>query len=243
MRCEVTEDPEELARRVAGLVCRAVEAKTGAVLGLATGTTPLGLYAELAALARAGTADLRGVTGFAVDELHGVPRSHPATNSSYFAEHLAGVPLRALHVLDSESADPETECAHFRWLIEAAGGINLMVLGIGANGHIAFNEPGARFDARAGLVALTETSRRVYAPAFGSLEATPAFGLTLGIADIVSAREILLLASGVEKAEIVARALEGPVTEDVPGSILQKHAGFTVLVDRSAASRLTSVGD
>ena len=243
MRCDVAEDPEELARRAAGLVCRAVQGNAGAALGLASGTTPLGLYTELAGLARAGTADLRAVTAFAVDELHGVPRSHPATNASYFAEHLAGVPLRALHVLDSESADPEAECAHFRWLIEAAGGLDLIVLGIGANGHIAFNEPGARFDARAGLVALTETSRRVYARAFGSLEATPAFGLTLGIADIVSAREILLLASGVEKAEIAARALEGPVTEDVPGSILQKHAGLTVLVDRSAASRLTSVGD
>ena len=240
MRCDVTEDPEELARRAAGIVRRAFEAKTGAVLGLATGTTPLGLYAELAALARAGTADLRAVTAFAVDELHGVPRSHPATNASYFGEHLAGVTLRSRHVLDSASADPEAECAHFRWLIEAAGGLDLMVLGIGANGHIAFNEPGARYDSRAGRVALTETSRRVYAQAFGSLAATPAFGLTLGIADIVSAREVLLLASGTAKAEVVALALEGPVTEQMPASVLQKHAGLTVLLDRAAAARFST---
>ena len=241
MRCEVADGPDALAQRAADAVCRAVERKPEAVLGLASGATPLALYAELSARIAAGDADFRNVTAFAVDELHGVPRGHPATNASYFARHLAGVPLRALHILDSEAADPVAECARFRRLIEAAGGIDLVVLGIGANGHIAFNEPGRPFDARAGRVALAETTRRVYAAAFGSFEATPAFGLTLGLADIVSARAVLLLAGGAEKAEAVALALKGPVTEQIPASILQKHAGLTVLLDREAASRLSSV--
>jgi len=240
MRCDVADSPEALARRAADAVCRLVQRKPGAVLGLASGATPLALYAELAGRIAAGAADFRATTAFAVDELHGVPRGHPATNASYFARQLAGVPLRALHILDSEAAEPAAECARFRRLIEAAGGFDLVVLGIGANGHVAFNEPGRAFDARAGRVALADSTRRVYAPAFGSFEATPVFGLTLGVADIVSTRAVLLLATGAEKAEGVARALEGPVTEQVPASALQKHAGLTVLLDRAAASRLSS---
>jgi glucosamine-6-phosphate deaminase len=241
MRCDVTDGPEALARRAADAVCLVVERKRAAVLGLASGATPVGLYAELAARVRAGAADLRGVTAFAVDELHGVPRAHPATNASYFARHLAGVPLRALHILDSEAVDPAAECARFRRQVEAAGGFDLVVLGIGVNGHIAFNEPATPFDSRAGHVALADSTRRVYAQAFGSFEATPAFGLTLGIADIVCAREVLLLASGGAKAEVVTLALEGPITEDVPASVLRKHAGLTVLLDGAAAARLSSV--
>jgi len=241
MRCEVSDGPDALARRAADLVCRAVERTPDAVLGLASGATPLHLYAELAARVQTGRAGLHGATAFAVDEFYGVPRDHPATNASYFARHLAGLPLRALHVLDSQAADPGAECARFRRLIEASGGFDLIVLGISANGHIAFNEPGSPFDSRAGRVVLAESTRRVYAPAFGSLEATPTFGLTLGVADLVSTREVLLLASGDDKAGVVARTLEGPVTEQVPASILQKHAGLTVLLDRAASARLATI--
>jgi glucosamine-6-phosphate deaminase len=241
MRCYVTNTPAALARQAAGIVCAVIERNPDAVLGLATGATPVGLYAELSARVRTGAVDLQNVTAFSVDELYGVPRAHPATNASYFARHLAGVPLRALHVLDSEAIDPVAECARFRRLIEAAGGFDLVVVGIGVNGHIAFSEPGIAFDSRAGRVALAESTRRDYTQAFGSFEAAPAFGLTLGIADIVSAREVLLLATGTEKAGVVALALEGPVTDQVPASVLQKHAGLVVLLDSAAAARLSSV--
>lgn len=238
MRCDVTDGPGGLARRAADAVCRVIGRKPDATLGLASGATPVGLYAGLAERARADNADLSTVTAFAIDELHGVPRAHPATNASYFARHLAGVSLRALQILDGEAVDPVAECARFRRHIEAAGGFDLVVLGIGTNGHVAFNEPGTPFDSRAGRVALAESTRRVYSPTFGAFDATPAFGLTLGIADIVSAREILLLASGAGKAESIAAALEGPVTEQLPASVLQKHAGLTVLLDRAAAASL-----
>jgi glucosamine-6-phosphate deaminase len=241
MRCHVSDGPGDLALRAADAVCAAIERKRGSVLGLASGATPVGLYAELAARVRAGGADLRNISAFAVDELHGVPRGHPATNASYFGRHLSDVPLRALHVPDSEAADPAAECGRFRRLIEAAGGFDLVVLGIGVNGHIAFNEPGTPFGSRARRARLADATRRAYAPAFGSFEATPEFGLTLGIADIVSAREVLLLASGAAKAGVIALALEGPVTEEVPASVLQVHAGLTVLLDREAAARLSNV--
>lgn len=241
MQRDVVGRPEELAARAADLICRVIEEEPAAVLGLASGTTPIGLYAELARRAREGLVDFSHATAFAIDEFFGVPRSHPATNASYFRKHLAGVPLRALHVLDSETRDAEEECGQLRLLIDVAGGFDLVVLGIGVNGHIAFNEPGSPFHSHARRVELAEPTRAAYAPAFGSLQATPRYGLTLGIADLMASREVLLLSAGDDKAAIVAQALEGPVTEDVPASVVQRHGRLTVVLDRAAASRLTAV--
>ncbi|MBI4570461.1 MAG: 6-phosphogluconolactonase, partial [Chloroflexi bacterium] len=202
MRVEVLESEGEVARRAAGLVRAALAARPGCVLGLASGKTPLGMYEELARR----EAVLSDATVFAIDELYGVPRSHPATNASYFRARLPG-PVRVLHLLDSEAADAEAECARFSRLIEEAGGLDLVVVGIGVNGHVAFNEPGAAFDSRARLAELAPSSREAYARQFGSLDATPRFGLTLGIADLVAARAVLLLALGTAKAEAIARAI------------------------------------
>ena len=239
MRVEVVATPEEFARRAADVVCAAARAKARAAVGLASGKTPLGLYAELSRRVRVGEADLGDVTAFAIDELYGVPPDHPATNASYFRRELAEhVPLRALHVMDSETPEPGVECARFSRLIDDAGGLDLVVAGIGTNGHLAFNEPGAPFDSRSRKVALKPPSREPYAALFGPLEATPSFGLTLGIADLLAARRVLLVASGTEKAEAVVRALEGPVTEALPASALQRHPDLFVVLDREAAARL-----
>ncbi len=239
MRTHVAADEQDFARRAAGIVCNVVRGRPDAAIGLPSGDTPLGLYAELARRARAGQTDLQGVTAFAIDELYGVPLDHPATNASYFRRHLTEhVALRAFHVMDSTTAGPAVECARFRRLIDEAGGLDLVVLGIGLNGHIGFNEPGSPFDSRARQVPLTDTTRAAYVQLFGSAKATPAYGLTLGIADLLEARDVLLLATGVEKAEVVAQALEGPVTETLPASSLQGHLSLTVLLDRDAASRL-----
>jgi glucosamine-6-phosphate deaminase len=239
MRVEVVETAQALALRAADIVCDLVRGNPAAVLGLASGRTPLGLYRELARRLQAGEADLSAVTAFAIDELLGVPREHPATNASYFRRELTErVPLRALHVMDSQAVDPDTECLLFERLIEGAGGIDLALVGIGRNGHLAFNEPGSPFDSRTRHVELTPSSREQYAPLFGSLDATPAYGLTLGIADLLSARAVLLLASGANKAEAVARALEEPPSEALPASVLQRHPNATALLDREAAARL-----
>jgi glucosamine-6-phosphate deaminase len=239
MRVEVVATREEFARRAADVVCATARARPRAAVGLASGKTPLGLYAELARRVRADEADLSDVTAFAIDELYGVPPDHPATNAAYFRRELAEhVPLRALHVMDSETPDPGVECARFCRLIDDAGGLDLIVAGIGTNGHLAFNEPGSPFDSRARKVALEPPSREPYVALFGSLAATPAFGLTLGIADLLAARRALLLASDTEKAEAIARVLEGPVTEALPASALQRHPDLIVVLDREAAARL-----
>ncbi len=229
---------EQFARMAADVLGEVVEQHPDAAVALPSGTTPLALYDELARRVEEGRIDLSAVAVFAIDELYGVPPVHPATNATYFREHL-GFPVRALHVMASEAPDPDLECARFVRLIEDAGGLELAVVGIGANGHVAFNEPGAPFDSPARLVELTDASRAPYVEAFGSLEATPSRGLTLGIADLRAARRVMLLALGADKAEVVSQALEGAVTEALPASVLRRHPNLTVVLDQPAASRLT----
>ncbi len=239
MRVHIAADERDFARRAADILCDVVRQRPDAVIGLPSGKTPLGLYAELARRARDGEADFGRVTAFAIDELHGVSPDHPAINATYFRHRLTDeVPLRTFHVMDSATADPALECARFRRLIDEAGGLDLVVLGIGLNGHIGFNEPGSPFDSRAQRVRLTNTTRAEYAQLFGSVQETPGYGLTLGISDLLDAADILLLASGAKKADILAQALEGPVTEALPASALQEHPSLTVLLDNAAASRL-----
>lgn len=237
MRIVIAENEREFAQRAADIVCEVVRQRPEAAIGLPSGRTPLGLYEQLARRVEAREADLSGVTAFAVDELHGLPADHPATNASYFRRHLTPrIPLRAFQVMDSASDSPQAECDRFRRLVEEAGGLDLVALGIGANGHIAFNEPGSPFDSRARRVVLDDTTREPYAEHFGSLDAAPAFGLTLGVADLLEARRVLLLVSGADKASVTAQALRGPVTEALPASCLQRHPAPTVLLDREAAA-------
>ena len=239
MRIDVANSPDEFDSLAADEVCAAVREKPDAVLGLPSGRTPIGMYLEMARRAQAGEIDFSQARAFAIDELHGVPPSHAATNASYFSEHAYVLGLHELVVMDGGAADAEEECARFAAAIADAGGLDLVVRGIGANGHLAFNEPGSSFDAPARRVALTDESRAPYVAHFGSLESTPSHGLTLGLAEIMSARRALLLASGAAKADAVARALEGPVTEDVPASVLQRHANLTVVLDAEAAAGLS----
>jgi glucosamine-6-phosphate deaminase len=229
-------DQADFGPRAADLVIDAIARKPEAVVGLPTGRTPLPLYAELRRGISAGKVDLSAARFFAIDELHGVPSDHPATNASYFARELPGL---AVAVMDSSAPDGDAECGRFVAQIERAGDLDLAIVGIGVNGHLAFNEPGSPFDSAARRVRLERPTREAYADAFGSFDATPAYGLTLGMSDLLSARQILLLASGAAKAAIVARALEGPVTIDIPASALQQHANVIVLLDREASADLS----
>jgi glucosamine-6-phosphate deaminase len=237
MQIRTVADPAALACAAADMIAEVVCAKPDAVLGLPTGNTPIALYGELQRRVDTGELDVSRVVGFAIDEFAGVPRSTPGTNSVFYRAHLR-LPLRALHIPNPDAREPEVHIAAFADALRRAGGFDLCVLGIGRNGHIAFNEPGSERTSRARVVALTQISREAHAAAFGGLERVPERGLTLGVAELMESRAILVLATGPAKAAIVHAALEGPVGADVPASWLREHAQCTWLLDEAAASEL-----
>ena len=214
------------------LVASRLRAHPACVLGLATGSTPIGLYRRLCA---AGL-DWSRTTTFNLDEYAGLDPAHPQSYHHFMHAHLFGkvnlVPERTHIPKVSEGG------AAFEARIAAAGGIDLQILGIGGNGHIGFNEPGSRMDSRTRLVPLAERTIADNARFFDSADQVPRTALTMGIGTILDARSILLMACGTGKSAAVARALEGPVTTAVPASALQRHADVHVLLDEAAASRL-----
>ena len=237
MRIEIVTDAAAVAARAADIICGAVRAKPGAVLGLPTGATPVAAYAEIARRVAAGEADLSRATVFAIDEFAGCTAETPGTNAVFFRD-VVRFPLRAVRCPDPGAGDPDAHIRSFAGEVRAAGGFDLCVLGIGETGHVAFNEPGAARDSRARCVTLTETSRRAHAANFGAIDRVPLRGMTLGIADLLEARALLVLAQGAHKAAIVHAAIDGPETPDVPASWLRGHADVTWLLDAAAASGL-----
>jgi len=238
MRIEIVGDEKTLAVRAADIVCEVLRRRPTAVLGLPTGNTPLGMYAEL--LQQPRHASDPGRTGqarmFAVDEFLAGPIERPGSNAAYFHQHLNYDMFWMTDIPESGAQKPSIR--EYADEIRQAGGMDLCVLGVGTNGHIAFNEPGSKKESRARIVKLTDESRRAHAEAFGTLKDVPKRAVTLGVADILESRAILVLAQGEGKAAIIARAIEGPQTADVPASWLQTHRDVTWLLDEAAASQL-----
>ena len=226
-----------LARRIAA----AAKANPTLVLGLPTGRTPLALYRELGALHAAG-ADLSQVTTFNLDEFLGIPPSHPGSYRTFMEEHLfrhVNIPVERHNFLNGAAPDPERECARYERAIAEAGGIDLMILGIGTNGHIGFNEPARELQARTHRVVLKPETRRSNAALFGGDPAqVPAEALSMGIASILDARAVVLLATGSAKASCVERVVNGPLTTDLPASFLQLHHDVDIMLDEAAAAPL-----
>jgi glucosamine-6-phosphate deaminase len=237
MRIEVRADAAAVAAGAADAICEAVRARPAARIGLPTGGTPISTYRELARREARGESDFAQAVVYAVDEFAGATRDTPGTNSVFYRQHVR-IHLRALHCPDPAAPDPEAHIRAFADAMRRDGGLDLCVLGIGANGHIAFNEPGAALDSRARVVTLDDVSRRAHAATFGSLDRVPARGMTLGVADLLEARAVLVLAQGEHKAAIVRAAIEGEQTAAVPASWLQPHLNITWLLDESAASSL-----
>lgn len=231
--------PADVARTAADAIEEQVRSGPS-VLGLATGSTPLGTYQELIERHRNGLSFARA-QAFLLDEYVGLPSAHPQSYHSVIRdEFTASVDFGpdAVHGLDGMAADPGAETAQYEARIAAAGGVDIQILGIGTDGHVGFNEPMSSLASRTRIKTLTQQTRQDNARFFDSADEVPNHVLTQGLGTIREARHLLLLAMGESKAEAIAAAVEGPVAAICPASALQLHPHVTVLVDQAAASKL-----
>lgn len=238
MTIVIQETHAEASAVVSSEVVAAVQARPALVLGLPTGRTPVALYD---ALARA-PLDWSGVRTFNLDEFAGIPATDPGSFRAFMDEHLfSRVLRRADHIgfLRGDTGDDTAECARYEHAIDAAGGIDLLLLGLGTNGHIGFNEPGPSLQAPTHAVTLHPSTRAANAHRFGGDPArVPERALTMGMRHVLGARRIIALVTGRSKAAAVAAMVTGPLTTECPGSWLQVHRAVTVVVDRAAAAQL-----
>ncbi len=227
-----------LARRIAA----AIDDRPEIVLGLATGRSPVAAYAELRRMAAAGEVDFSRVTTFNLDEFAGVAATHPGSFRRFMDEHLfdaVAIDRSKMHFLDGVAPDPDAECERYESEIAAAGGVDLQLLGIGANGHIGFNEPGDQLIARTHRVTLHAVTLRDNAALFGGdPRHVPREALSMGMATILRARQLVLIATGERKARCIERSVRGPLTTRLPASFLQTHPHVEIFLDRAAASLL-----
>jgi glucosamine-6-phosphate deaminase len=250
IRTVIVDDPQDLgillADRIAEIIRREVAAKGRCVLGLATGSTPIGIYRKLIRRCEAGEVDFSQVITFNLDEYYPMSPYSIQSYRLYMMENLfAHINLdpRNIHLLDGSVArqDLEAHCRAYEEAIQAAGGIDFQMLGIGRSGHIGFNEPGSSPESRTRLVTLDTVTRRDAAADFFGEDNVPLEALTMGIATILEAREIALIGTGEHKAQIVQSAVEGPVSQDVTATFLQRHTNATIYLDLAAAGELTRV--
>lgn len=242
MRVRVLPDAEAVARVLAHDIARRLARNLRLVLGLPTGRTPIPLYRELVRLHREGRADFSRAMTFNVDEFLGLAGSDPRSYRAFMQRHLfdhVNLPPRRIHFLDGTARDVHRECVRYERAIDRAGGIDLQILGLGANGHIGFNEPARALVAQTHVTALRPATRHANAALFEErLRDVPHQALSMGMATILHATRIVLMATGLSKARCVARMIEGPLTPRVPASFLQLHRNAEVWLDRAAASRL-----
>ncbi len=235
--------PETGGIIAARIVAKLVRAKPDCVLGLATGSTPLGTYRELIRMHHEDGLDFSRVTTFNLDEYVGLPPEHPQSYHAFMDEHFfrhVNVPRSRIHIPDGMARDVPAECARYEAAIVAAGGIDLQLLGIGTDGHIGFNEPSSSLASRTRIKTLTERTRADNARFFGGdLARVPFHCITMGVGTIMASHEVLMLAFGANKADAVANAVEGPMTAMNPASVLQMHAVAKCITDEAAAEKLT----
>jgi len=240
MKVIVLPDKESIGCAVGDIVCGLISQKPGAVLGLATGASPVPAYRRMIERCRAGEASFQNVKTFNLDEYCGLPEEHENSYHTFMDVELFSqidIQLENTHFLDGNCADESAESARFSRAIEALGGIDLQILGIGRNGHIGFNEPAEAFTGAAFKVALTASTIEANSSYFTDTS-MPEYAMTMGIGQILRARQIVLIAMGDSKAEAVRAMLEGEVTPHCPASALQEHPDVTVYLDPAAAALL-----
>lgn len=242
MEVRVFETYEEMSRHAARMIAERIKAKPNLVLGLATGSTPVGTYQELIRLHKEEGLDFSQVRSFNLDEYLGIAGDHDQSyryfmNTNLF-DHI-NIDKANTRVPDGTAADPAASCRQYEEDIKAGGGIDFQVLGVGGNGHVAFNEPGSSRDSRTRVVDLDEGTIKANSRFFDSIDDVPKQAISMGMATIMETKEVILLANKAGKADAIVKTIEGPVTEEVPASLLQEHSNVTFLVEKEAADKLT----
>jgi glucosamine-6-phosphate deaminase len=240
MNVIIVKNYDEMSKKAFEIMKATVAENKNAVLGLATGSTPIGLYKEMIADHKAGGTSYADVSAFNLDEYMGLDYSSDQSYVYFMRENLfdhIDIKLENTNIENGKAADPEAECARYNALL-AENTVDLQILGIGSNGHIAFNEPGTSFDSVTHVVDLTENTIKDNSRLFNSIDEVPKQAFTMGLSNIMAAKKILVLANGANKAKAVYGMVRGEVTENVPASILQNHADCTLICDEAAASLL-----
>lgn len=241
MNILVMKDYNEISRQAALLVAASITLKPDLVLGLPTGRTPIQMYKELVLIYKNGFVDFKRVTTFNLDEYVGLSKRSPNSYYSYMHKYFfrfVNLLKDNIHIPDGMNKDLKQECIRYENLIRKKGPIDLMILGIGHNGHIGFNEPSNEFVPETHIEVLTERTRKANSKYFGSINKVPKRAITMGLGTIMLSRKIILLASGEDKAETIYRAVNGNITPQFPASVLRLHRDCTFIIDREAASML-----
>lgn len=241
MRIYKAKDYEEMSRKAAGIVSAQIIMKPDCVLGLATGSTPVGLYKQLIEWYRNGDLDFSGVRTVNLDEYKGISRENDQSYYYFMNQNLfdhVNIPAGNTHLPDGMEPDPEKECRRYEELIQSMGSVDLQLLGIGHNGHIGFNEPADAFDKLVHCVNLTQSTIEANKRFFASAKEVPRQAYTMGIQTIMRSKKILIIANGEGKADIVRDAFFGPITPMVPASVLQLHNDVTLVADEAALSKI-----
>jgi glucosamine-6-phosphate deaminase len=223
---------DELSRKAAAIICAQVVLKPNCVLGLATGSSPLGTYAKMAEKYRAGEVDFSKVSSINLDEYIGLDGSHDQSYRYFMNNNLfynINIDINNTHVPNGRADDMDAECTAYDELIAQSGGIDLQLLGIGLDGHIGFNEPDSHFEKATHRVVLDPSTIDANARFFASRDDVPREAVTMGMGGIMGAKKVLLIANGKNKKDIVEKAFFGPITPEVPASILQLHPDLTVI--------------
>lgn len=237
----LTKDYDDMSRKAANIISAQIVTKPNSVLGLATGSTPIGTYKCLAERYACGDLDFSAITSVNLDEYRGLTHENDQSYYYFMNDNLfsrVNIDLNNTHVPDGTIEDAEEACRSYEEIIAATGGVDLQLLGLGHNGHIGFNEPDEVFPKLTHCVDLTESTIQANARFFASREEVPTQAYTMGIQTIMNAKKILVVVSGADKAEIVKKAFMGEVMPQVPASILQLHQDVTVVGDEAAFSKI-----
>lgn len=240
MNVIIVKDYQEMSRKAAHLMVGQILQKPNSVLGLATGSTPVGFYQELVRFYNEGMISFKNVKSFNLDEYVGLTPDHPQSYAYFMDEHLFNHIDMASesHQVPSGTEASLEACLAYEKMIASAGGIDFQILGIGRNGHIGFNEPDIKFEAITHVVELDDQTIEDNARFFESKEEVPKQAISMGIKTIMQSRGIILMASGKEKANAVKGMIQGKITPECPASVLQLHPNVTVIIDEAAASAL-----